>query len=212
MVKKINYTFVNNIAFIELIIVNMIERINKIIEANNMSTTQFADTINIQRPSMSHIIAGRNNPSLDFVTKVLKAFPNINPDWLIFGSGEMYRNDANNSERIENNTSKNEISNEYDLFSSAIETDTKNQSNLVVNETINVINDSEAQALYTKNVSPKIKNDSECDNQMVMINPEQKIDSNEVKVPAKSDLMPRTIIKVLFFYSDKTFSEFFPES
>ncbi len=39
---------------------------------------------------MSHVLAGRNNPSLDFVTKILRTFPEIRPQWLLFGEGKMY--------------------------------------------------------------------------------------------------------------------------
>ncbi|MDD2346131.1 MAG: helix-turn-helix transcriptional regulator, partial [Bacteroidales bacterium] len=74
----------------------MLERINKIIEEKQMSTTQFADYINIQRPTMSHIISGRNNPSLDIVMKILTAFPDIDSDWLMFGDGKMYKDEISN--------------------------------------------------------------------------------------------------------------------
>jgi len=41
---------------------------------------------------MSHILSGRNNPSLDFIQKILSSFPEVNSDWLISGQGDMYRN------------------------------------------------------------------------------------------------------------------------
>ncbi|MDR2906540.1 MAG: helix-turn-helix transcriptional regulator [Bacteroidales bacterium] len=56
-----------------------------------MSPTQFADAIGIQRPTMSHILARRNNPSLDFVTKVLVRFPEISSEWLLIGKGQMLK-------------------------------------------------------------------------------------------------------------------------
>ena len=40
---------------------------------------------------MSHIINGRNNPSLDFIVKTIEHFPKINPEWLLNGTGPMYR-------------------------------------------------------------------------------------------------------------------------
>ncbi|MCL2027920.1 MAG: helix-turn-helix domain-containing protein [Bacteroidales bacterium] len=67
----------------------MINRIELILKTQNLTPTQFADAIGIQRSSMSHILARRNNPSLDFVTKVLNRFPEINAEWLISGKNQM---------------------------------------------------------------------------------------------------------------------------
>ena len=60
-------------------------------EAKKLSPTQFAAAINIQRSTLSHILSGRNNPSLDFIIKVVETFPDINLDWLARGVGEMYK-------------------------------------------------------------------------------------------------------------------------
>ena len=67
----------------------MINRIELILKTQNLTPTQFADAIGIQRSSMSHILARRNNPSLDFVTKVLNRFPEINAEWLLTGKNQM---------------------------------------------------------------------------------------------------------------------------
>jgi transcriptional regulator with XRE-family HTH domain len=67
----------------------MIDRIELILKTQNLTPTQFADAIGIQRSSMSHILARRNNPSLDFVMKVLKRFPEINAEWLLSGKNQM---------------------------------------------------------------------------------------------------------------------------
>lgn len=66
------------------------DRIFKLLNEENLSSSKFADIIDVQRSSISHIISGRNKPSLDFIQKVLRNFPTINPDWLIIGKGEMY--------------------------------------------------------------------------------------------------------------------------
>ena len=69
----------------------MVNRILQILKEENLTASQFADLIDVQRSSMSHILSGRNNPSLDFVHKILKAFPKVNTDWLMFGTGTMYQ-------------------------------------------------------------------------------------------------------------------------
>lgn len=70
----------------------MIKRIELIIQSQNLTPSQFADRIGIQRSGLSHILSGRNNPSLDFVQKVLAAFPDLNPNWFLQGKGRMYDN------------------------------------------------------------------------------------------------------------------------
>ena len=68
----------------------MINRINLILRAKNITARQFAEEIGIQPSGMSHIMSGRNNPSLDFVTKVIRRYPEIDANWLIMGWGAMY--------------------------------------------------------------------------------------------------------------------------
>jgi transcriptional regulator with XRE-family HTH domain len=71
----------------------MVQRIKELILNEGLTSGTFADLIGVQRSSISHILNGRNNPSLDFVVKTLQQFPRINPDWLLMGQGEMYKND-----------------------------------------------------------------------------------------------------------------------
>ena len=61
------------------------DRIKMVIKMHNLSSSAFADKIGVQRSSVSHILTGRNNPSLDFIEKTLKNFPRVNADWLILG-------------------------------------------------------------------------------------------------------------------------------
>ena len=65
---------------------NLIERIQKIIEENELSAAAFADKIGVQRSSISHILSGRNKPSLDFILKILNAFPTVKSSWLLLGA------------------------------------------------------------------------------------------------------------------------------
>lgn len=71
----------------------MRERIKQIIERERMSQSQFADYIEVNRPTLSHILAGRNNPSMEVVMKIHQKFPKINILWLIDGVGS-YEGDA----------------------------------------------------------------------------------------------------------------------
>ena len=61
------------------------ERLKMIMKMHNLNASQFADTIEVQRSSISHVLSGRNKPSLDFIEKILNHFPRVNADWLITG-------------------------------------------------------------------------------------------------------------------------------
>ena len=67
----------------------MVERIREILQANQLTPTQFADHIGVARPIISHILSGRNKPSLEVVQKIIAAFPKISIPWLLSGVGSM---------------------------------------------------------------------------------------------------------------------------
>src|SRR5210317_2151913 len=62
-------------------------RLRKIMEYHQLSASAFADAIGVQRSSISHLLSGRNKPSLDFVLKVVREFPEVNLYWLLNGKG-----------------------------------------------------------------------------------------------------------------------------
>lgn len=68
----------------------MIDRIKEILDKEQLTPARFADIINVQRSAVSHVLTGRNKPSLDFVTKILTAFPRLNTNWLLSGAQPMY--------------------------------------------------------------------------------------------------------------------------
>jgi transcriptional regulator with XRE-family HTH domain len=67
----------------------MLNRIKQIIDKEKLSSTQFASEIGVQRSALSHVLSGRNNPSLDFMMKIKTRYPDINLDWLLLGKGKM---------------------------------------------------------------------------------------------------------------------------
>ena len=69
----------------------MDERIRRILKEKNLSAVRLAEILEVQPSSISHLISGRNNPNYDFITKLLRSFPEINPDWFLLGEGEMFR-------------------------------------------------------------------------------------------------------------------------
>ena len=61
------------------------ERVKLIMKANRLNATQFAEVIGVKPANLSHILSGRNKPSMDFLEKVVLTFPNVNASWLLTG-------------------------------------------------------------------------------------------------------------------------------
>jgi transcriptional regulator with XRE-family HTH domain len=69
----------------------MQDQIQEILRREDLTSSQFADKIGVQRSSVSHVLSGRNKPGFDFIHKILDAFPGISAEWLITGFGDMYK-------------------------------------------------------------------------------------------------------------------------
>lgn len=65
----------------------MIERLKTILNYYNLSASAFADKIDIPRSSISHLLSGRNKPSLDFVLKLVANFKEVDLQWFLYGTG-----------------------------------------------------------------------------------------------------------------------------
>ena len=72
----------------------MKEKLEYLLREKQLSATSLARLLEIQPSGISHIMSGRNKPSFDLVVKILSAFPDINPDWLLLDSDEVYRRGA----------------------------------------------------------------------------------------------------------------------
>lgn len=69
----------------------MREKLLKLMNSEGLTASRLAELLGIRSSSISHIISERNKPSFDLLQKILKRFPNINPDWLLLDSDQMYR-------------------------------------------------------------------------------------------------------------------------
>jgi DNA-binding XRE family transcriptional regulator len=72
-------------------------RINKIMDYYDLSAASFADKIEVGRSSISHLLSGRNKPSLDFVMKIVKAFPEVDIYWLLNGKGNFPKKEVSSA-------------------------------------------------------------------------------------------------------------------
>ncbi|OAV66332.1 hypothetical protein Barb6_02624 [Bacteroidales bacterium Barb6] len=68
----------------------MKDRIIKVMETEGLTPAKFAEAIDAQRATISHILSGRNNASLEITVKILDRFPKLSSDWLLRGTGDMY--------------------------------------------------------------------------------------------------------------------------
>ena len=78
----------------------MDEKLRILMQRENLTASRLAEILEIQPAAVSHILKGRNKPSFDLVVKILRAFPEINPDWLLLDSEAILR--SNDTHSLEN--------------------------------------------------------------------------------------------------------------
>jgi transcriptional regulator with XRE-family HTH domain len=81
---------------------DFIKRLEIILDYYSLNASSFADKIGVQRSSLSHLLSGRNKPSLDFILKILEVFPDVDLYWILNGKGNFPKN-SEQSEMKENN-------------------------------------------------------------------------------------------------------------
>ena len=74
------------------------KRLQKVMDFYGETSSSFAEKVGVQRSSISHILSGRNKPSLDFVLKVLSSFPEVELYWLLNGKGTFPKEDNSESQ------------------------------------------------------------------------------------------------------------------
>jgi transcriptional regulator with XRE-family HTH domain len=92
------------------------DRIIEFLRAENISSASFAQEIGVQPSGISHIISGRNKPSLDFIVKMLNRYPSLSTEWLLFGKGKMLRDSIPGDLFSNEVVSENNKAGRHDLF------------------------------------------------------------------------------------------------
>ena len=82
------------------------KRLQKVMDFYGESSSSFAEKIGVQRSSISHILSGRNKPSLEFVLKILSSFPDVELYWLLNGKGTFPKEDSSEIQTNEIPTEK----------------------------------------------------------------------------------------------------------
>ncbi len=76
---------------------DFIKRLELILDYYTLSASGFADKIGVQRSSLSHLLSGRNKPSLDFILKIIAIFPEVDLYWILNGSGNFPKTGSDES-------------------------------------------------------------------------------------------------------------------
>ncbi|MEE2699980.1 MAG: helix-turn-helix domain-containing protein [Bacteroidota bacterium] len=84
----------------------MHKRLKKWMDAEGLRPSELADNIGVNRATISHILSGRNKPSIDFLKKLLSNYPKLNANWLISGIGYIKENQDNLEEKPSRNIGK----------------------------------------------------------------------------------------------------------
>lgn len=170
----------------------MIDRINLVLKAKNITARQFAEEIGIQPSGMSHIMSGRNKPSLEFVAKVIRRYPEIDANWLLMGRGEMY-------------TSAPQTLQSAPLPSSPSEPMLFPIDEPVPLEESPLVDDTESVDLFESQPVPPDEPSAE-----PVAAPEVAVDRVEPEVDGRSDGV--RLERIIFVYSDNTFRELLPSA
>ena len=186
----------------------MRERLQEILDTENLTPSRFAELIGVQRSSVSHILSGRNRPGLDFLQKVLIHFEHISPDWLISGKGPYKRSQAGKNENTQvRNTGKSPNTAgtiEFPENPPAREEDRVPYFNKQESPEASRTADSHNRHDKTAQTppSPPNKNVSASSNNT----------DPESKDPNPQLLSGKRIVKTILFYEDQTFDVFYPSS
>lgn len=180
----------------------MVDRIRKVMEYYQLSPTNFADTIDINRSSLTHIFSGRNQPSLDVAKKILKAFPDVNTEWLVMGMGPMLKNETTTEPTVTtvDNMPQTDLFGNYEMDTTPKTTDepTASQEEEVVSEP--VAETPEDVPVRKPTTSTRSRR-----------NADSNISTRESKRDRISDSQgDKKIVKIVFFYDDHSFEEYRP--
>ncbi|MCC8062754.1 MAG: helix-turn-helix transcriptional regulator [Rikenellaceae bacterium] len=168
----------------------MKDRLAQFLKSESLTAVKFAEIMEVQPSSISHLLSGRNKPNFEFISRMLLRFPDLNPDWMINGIGPVYRSEQKEISSVITGVTKGGITNVKSSPSPTILQDSKDIRQGDVFENVSKI-------------SPSNDKDGEVTN--VTNNGLEFVASSEPEVsPAGSKLIERVII----FYSDGSFREY----
>lgn len=180
---------------------NINDRFTKILEYSGFTASEFADEIDVQRSSISHIISGRNKPSLEFIVKIKNRFPEISWDWIILGQGEMLQNDSAPS-TSESKINLEEENSSPDLFT-LIDEDYKNE--IFIQENLQKETPRESNTFFPTPKKEKISDSQRLEVQEDISEVQNIVNQSITNLPTENKIK-----RIVFFYENGKFEAFEP--
>ena len=122
---------------------DFIKRLETILDYYSLTASSFADKISVQRSSMSHLLSGRNKPSLDFIMKLAEEFPEVTLEWILNGKGSFPKDDFTPAPTIIQPERKTEPNLNEDLFSNKNEEKVEEKNEVYEEKKVTQISTSE---------------------------------------------------------------------
>lgn len=167
----------------------MKDRLARFLKLEGLTAVKFAEIMEVQPSSISHLLSGRNKPNFEFISRMLLRFSNLNPDWMINGMGSVYRSEQKEADKEITKVNKNSIT----------DVKYKNQALILQNR------EDTRQGDMFENVSKPALSDDKNDITDVTKNVSSLVSSSESE-SSTTGLKP--IERVIIFYSDGTFREY----
>ncbi len=141
---------------------DFIKRLELILDYYSLSASGFADKIGVQRSSMSHLLSGRNKPSLDFILKIISIFPEVDLYWILNGKGNFPKTVITNIPNLDFQKKEN---------SSSPVLENKNQENLFSEQNIEIHENPifENKIIENKNTAFSSSNENESKIEKIVI-------------------------------------------
>jgi len=172
------------------------DRIFLIVKTKDLTSAEFAEAIGVQPSNISHIMSGRNKPSLDLVMKILKRFPELRSDWLLNGQGSMNKEyNLFGAEEAEKSDSR-----PVKISQQKLEFDQDTENPKLIPPPVD-----SAEIKTEKIIEQPGKLDEEILKEQVDTGQHERRDKNPHKISTTK------IEKIVIFYEDRTFREYTPE-
>lgn len=168
----------------------MKERLAQFLKSERLTAVKFAEIMEVQPSSISHLLAGRNKPNFEFISRMLLRFPELNPEWIINGQGEMYKVVKTSGNDLFTDVKQEGIT---DVIQAQIEDKPKEITDVTT----------ESQALKEVNDV-----DSELEKSMVTTVNTQKQSVEAEREREAGERVPKSIARIVLFYSDGSFDEY----
>lgn len=196
----------------------MNDRLQQFLAAENINQAQFADSIGVARASVSHILAGRNKPGYDFLLNMMRRYPELNIEWLLSGSGKMYKSRQNNDRKpVSLPSGSVDLFNGLDdLYDSSLETSAGHDAETVAEDRSMTTAERTSvlppqSSLHDQIPSAASSTVHESRNPARLDTSSPNTAATERKNPENSTQTPqkqRSAVKIVIFYDDNTFQEF----